>query len=89
MRWSQAGISVTTIRIGDDTVNLTLLNDISSRTGGQFYHVENVETLPELLLKDTSQAVAQAPRREESYVPAAGGRQPGPARHQAQRPAGA
>jgi len=66
---AQAGISVTTIRIGDDTVNLTLLNDISSRTGGQFYHVENVETLPELLLKDTSQAVAQAPRHEERYVP--------------------
>jgi len=66
---AKAGISVTTIRIGDDTVNLTLLNDISSRTGGQFYHVENVETLPELLLKDTSQAVAQAPRHEASYVP--------------------
>jgi Mg-chelatase subunit ChlD len=66
---AQAGISVTTIRIGDDTVNLTLLNDISSHTGGQFYHVENVESLPELLLKDASQALAQAPRREESYVP--------------------
>jgi len=65
----KAGISVTTIRIGDDSVNLTLLNDISSRTGGQFYHVENVETLPELLLKDTSEAVAQAPRHEERYVP--------------------
>ena len=68
---AKAEISVTTIRIGDDTVNLSLLNDISSRTGGQFYHVENVETLPELLLKDTSQALAQAPRKDESYVPRA------------------
>ena len=70
---AKADISVTTIRIGDDTVNLTLLNDISSRTGGQFYHVENVETLPELLLKDTTQALAQAPRRDETYAPRVGG----------------
>ena len=68
----KAGISVTTIRIGDYTVNLTLLNDISSRTGGQFYHVENVETLPELMLKDTTQALAQAPRRDETYAPRVG-----------------
>jgi Ca-activated chloride channel homolog len=66
---AKADISVTTIRIGDDTVNLSLLHDISSRTGGQFYHVENVETLPELLLKDTTQAVAQAPRGVEHFAP--------------------
>jgi Ca-activated chloride channel family protein len=70
---AQAEISVTTIRIGDDTVNLTLLHDISSRTGGQFYHVENVEQLPELLLKDTSQALAQAPRRDERFAPRVAG----------------
>jgi Ca-activated chloride channel homolog len=62
------GISVTTIRIGDDTVNLTLLNDISSRTGGAFYHVENVENLPELMLKDTSRALSQAPKRDQTFV---------------------
>ena len=70
---AKADISVTTLRIGDDTVNLSLLNDISSRTGGQFYHVENVETLPELMLKDTSQALAQAPKRDETYAPRIGG----------------
>jgi Ca-activated chloride channel family protein len=70
---AKADISVTTIRIGDDTVNLTLLNDISSRTGGQFYHVENVETLPELLLKDTTQALAQAPQRDQTFAPRIGG----------------
>ncbi len=69
----KADISVTTIRIGDDSVNLTLLNDISSRTGGQFYHVENVETLPELMLKDTTQALSQAPRRDAAYAPRVGG----------------
>lgn len=57
----KAHISVTTIRIGDDVVNLTLLNDISSRTGGRFYHIANVEMLPQLLLKDATAAMAQAP----------------------------
>ena len=70
---AKADISVTTLRIGDDTVNLTLLSDISSRTGGQFYHVENVETLPELLLKDTSEAMAQVPRRDETFAPRVAG----------------
>jgi Ca-activated chloride channel family protein len=65
---SQAGISVTTIRIGDDTVNLTLLNDISSKTGGQFYHVQNVEALPELMLRDTSERLAQAPRQGRHFL---------------------
>jgi Ca-activated chloride channel family protein len=62
------GVSVTTIRIGDDTVNLAFLSDISSRTGGVFYHVENVERLPELMLKDTSRALAQAPRRDQTFA---------------------
>jgi Ca-activated chloride channel family protein len=66
---AKAGISVTTIRIGEDTVNLTLLHDISNHTGGQFYHVENVETLPELLLKDTSQALEHVPPRDRTLTP--------------------
>ncbi len=66
---AQAGISVTTVRIGDDTVNLTLLHDISNRTGGQFYHVEDVAALPELLLKDTNQALEQVPRRDRTFAP--------------------
>jgi Ca-activated chloride channel family protein len=66
---ARAQISVTTVRIGEDTVNLTLLNDISNRTGGQFYHVEHVETLPELLLKDTSNALEQVPRHGQTFAP--------------------
>ncbi|MGH7821097.1 MAG: VWA domain-containing protein, partial [Candidatus Binatia bacterium] len=46
-------ISVTTIRIGDDDVNLELLRDVSSRTGGRFYHVQNIERLPQLIVSDT------------------------------------
>jgi Mg-chelatase subunit ChlD len=69
----KAHISVTTIRIGDDAVNLKLLHDISSRTGGEFYHAENIEALPELLLKDTGEALTQTPRQEETYAPRVAG----------------
>ncbi|HVN84091.1 MAG TPA: VWA domain-containing protein [Candidatus Binatia bacterium] len=65
---AQANISITTIRIGDDTVNLEFLQDVSAKTGGQFYHVENVETLPELMLRDTSERLAQAPRGEHHFL---------------------
>lgn len=70
---AKAGVSVTTIRIGDDTVNLNLLHDISNRTGGQFYHVENVEALPELLVKDTTHALPQTQRHEETFAPRVAG----------------
>ncbi|MET0152650.1 MAG: VWA domain-containing protein [Candidatus Binatia bacterium] len=53
---SRLGITVTTIRVGDDDVNLTFLQHISRDTGGQFYHVENIETLPQLIVSDTRQA---------------------------------
>lgn len=63
------GITVSTIRIGDDLVNLRLLEDISRRTGGQFYHVEDAESLPELMLRDTSKALAQVERSGEIHAP--------------------
>lgn len=54
---AQRQISITTIRIGLDTVNLQLLSYMSEKTGGRFYHVEDVEVLPQLLIKDTKQAM--------------------------------
>ncbi len=66
---ARAGISVTTIRIGEDTVNLQLLNDIAARTGGRFHHVENAELLPQLMLNDTRRAMIHAPRADNSYTP--------------------
>jgi len=53
---ARLGITVTTIRIGDDDVNLAFLQQISRDTGGQFFHVENIETLPQLIVSDTRQA---------------------------------
>lgn len=64
-RLAEAQISVTTIRIGDDRVNLRLLQDISERTGGQFHHVEGAEALPDLMLKDTVQALGSQRPNEE------------------------
>src|SRR5205814_2397169 len=54
---AQRQISITTIRIGDDTVNLQLLSHMSEKTGGRFYHVEDVEALPQLIIKDTKQVM--------------------------------
>jgi len=68
---ARAKISVTTIRIGDDQEELTLLKKISQRTGGAFYPIVNAEALPELLLKDTQQQTLQTPQGEESFVPRA------------------
>ncbi len=66
---AKAGISVTTIRVGHDTSNVRLLQEISRRTGGQFYHAENATTLPELMLKDTSQALTHSPRSTRHFAP--------------------
>lgn len=62
------GVSVTTVRIGDDTVNLEFLQSISKRTGGRFYHVRDASELPQLLLQDTSRLVTQEPRGGHAFA---------------------
>jgi Mg-chelatase subunit ChlD len=62
-------ISVTTIRIGDNTVNLKLLKDISSQTGGEFHYVEDVQTLPDLMLRETTRALTPLSASGEQYFP--------------------
>ncbi|HYV56365.1 MAG TPA: VWA domain-containing protein [Candidatus Nitrosopolaris sp.] len=57
-------ISVTTIRIGDDTVNLELLQTISRETGGLFHHVEDLDALPQLMISDTRRLIDTAPYRD-------------------------
>jgi Ca-activated chloride channel homolog len=58
---SRLGISVTTIRIGEDDVNLEFLQQISRQTGGRFYHVDDIEMLPQLMINDTRQAKGEKP----------------------------
>ena len=67
-------ISVTTIRIGDNTVNLQLLQDISRETGGEFHHVENAEMLPDLMLRDATRALSPFSHGSEAFFPQVGSR---------------
>jgi hypothetical protein len=67
---ASAGISVTTIRIGDNTVNLKLLQDISEGTGGSFHHVESAQMLPDLMLRDTSRALRPLTPQTQRFFPA-------------------
>lgn len=53
---ARLGISVTTIRIGTNDVNLEFLQGISRQTGGRFYHVDDIEKLPQLVVSDTKKA---------------------------------
>lgn len=73
---AQRQISITTIRIGADTVNLQLLSHMSEKTGGRFYHVQDVEVLPQLLVKDTRQALREEEEddRPKEIVPRVGER---------------
>jgi hypothetical protein len=63
--YARAEISITTIRIGSDTVNLDLLSTISRTTGGEFHHVENVHALPQLMIRDTQRLIDTAANRRE------------------------
>jgi uncharacterized membrane protein len=62
-------ISVTTIRVGDNTVNLKLLQDLSRQTGGEFHYVEDAQTLPDLMLRETSRALSPLGQGSEQYYP--------------------
>ena len=62
---TRLGITVTTIRIGDDDVNLEFLQQISRETGGRFYHVEDIELLPQLVVSDTRQVRGDKGEGEE------------------------
>jgi Ca-activated chloride channel family protein len=50
-------ITVTSIRIGSDTGNLDLLQQISRETGGEFHHVADATALPQLMIRDTRRLI--------------------------------
>ena len=62
---ARAEITVTSIRIGSDVVNLDLLDAISRATGGSFHHVEDVHQLPQLMIRDAQRLMGRAPERRE------------------------
>jgi Mg-chelatase subunit ChlD len=51
------GITVTAIRIGQDTGNVELLQQMARDTGGEFHHVTNAAALPQLMIRDTRRLV--------------------------------
>ncbi|MGH7893950.1 MAG: VWA domain-containing protein, partial [Candidatus Binatia bacterium] len=65
---ARADITVTTIRIGSDTINLDLLDAISRATGGEFHHVEKVQMLPQLMIRDTQRLMNSVPEQEARPV---------------------
>ncbi len=62
---ARAEITVTSIRIGSDTVNLDLLDAISRATGGTFHHVEDVAQLPQLMIRDAQRLMGRSTQRRE------------------------
>ena len=62
---ARAEVTVTSIRIGSDTVNLDLLQNISRTTGGTFHHVANVEQLPQLMIRDAQRMLGRATERRD------------------------
>ncbi len=62
---ARAQITVTSIRIGTDTVNLDLLDAISRATGGTFHHVEDVEQLPQLMIRDAQRLLGRSTERRD------------------------
>ena len=63
------GVAVTTIRVGDNRINLKLLQDISQQTGGEFHHVQDAQSLPDLMLRETARALEPAAVATEIYHP--------------------
>jgi uncharacterized membrane protein len=64
----EAGITVTAIRIGTDTANLELLDQISRATGGAFHHAEDVQVLPQLMISDAQLRMDAAGNRRHGVA---------------------
>lgn len=70
---ARAEITVTSIRIGSDTVNLDLLDAISRATGGTFHHVADAQQLPQLMIRDAQRLMGRSTERREMPIRAAEG----------------
>jgi len=62
----RANVSVTAIRIGSETVNLELLRSIAHATSGEFHHVTDMETLPQLMIRDTQRKMDASADRHDA-----------------------
>jgi Ca-activated chloride channel homolog len=62
---ARAGVTVTSIRIGNDKDSFALVKAIAEQTGGTFYLVSDAVSLPNLMIEDTRQRAG----REEPEEP--------------------
>lgn len=80
---SKSDVTVTSIRIGDDKDSFDLIKTIAESTGGNFYHVKDSSSLPDLMISDTRRRagrneddpkdVAFRPRVRRAEIEALGG----------------
>ena len=66
--YASAGISITAVRIGADAANLELLRRIAAETGGEFHHVESLQALPQIMIRDAQRRVDMAADRTDSVA---------------------
>lgn len=66
---SRAGVTVTSIRIGDDKDSFELVKNIAEATGGTFYHVTDAVSLPSLMIEDTRQRAGREDEEEATDAP--------------------
>jgi Mg-chelatase subunit ChlD len=66
--YARAGVSITAVRIGADAANLELLQRIARETGGEFHHVESLQALPQIMIRDAQRRVDMAADRRDSVA---------------------
>ena len=62
---ARSGITVTTIRIGDDRDSFALVKQIAEATGGSFHHVTDAVSLPSLMIEDARKRSGREKDEEE------------------------
>jgi|GEM_PF-342896 len=62
---ARSGVTVTTIRIGDDRDSFALVKQIAEVTGGSFHHVTDAVSLPSLMIEDARKRSGREKDEEE------------------------
>jgi hypothetical protein len=66
---ARSGVTVTSIRIGDDKDSFALVKEIAEATGGSFYHVTDAVSLPSLMIEDARQRAGREDDDEPTDAP--------------------
>ena len=63
------GVTISTIGIGGAFINTTFLTFLAHATGGTFYQMRTLEELPQLIARDTQDAMGRLPFAEGYFRP--------------------